>query len=115
MIGKEHINIQSDIINNDIPLLFSRTSMKKAQMKINFQNDTINVFRENILLVTTTSGHYALPLTQVKQAINNSRNSSSNITLTITENTSNKAMALNFHRQFAHPTHDKPIGPKATN
>ena len=116
MIGKEHINIQSDIINNDIPLLFSRTSMKKAQMKINFQDDTIHVFGENIPLVKPASGHYALPLTQAKQAINNiNRDSSSNITLTITENTSNKAMALNFHRQFAHPTHDKPIGPKATN
>ena len=112
MIGKEHINIQSDIINNDIPLLFSRTSRKKAQMKINFQNDNINVFGEKIPLVTTTSGHYALPLTQAKQAINNiNRDSSSNITLTLTENTSNKAMTLKLHHQFAHPTHDKLICP----
>ena len=34
VIGKEHINIQSDIINNGTPLLFSRTSMKKAHKRI---------------------------------------------------------------------------------
>ena len=71
LIGNEHINIQSNIIDNDIPLLFSRSSMKKAQMKINFQNDTINAFGENIPLITTTSGHYAIPLTQAKQVTNN--------------------------------------------
>ena len=68
VIDKEHINIQSNIINNDIPL--PQTLMKKAQMKINFQNNTINVIGENIPLVIA-SGHYALPLTQAKQAINN--------------------------------------------
>ena len=68
VIDKEHINIQSNIINNDIPL--PQTLMKKAKMKINFQNNTINVIGENIPLVIT-SGHYALPLTQAKQAINN--------------------------------------------
>ena len=40
--------------------------MKKAEMKINFQNDTINTFGENIPLITTTSGYYAIPLTSAK-------------------------------------------------
>ena len=68
-IGGENINIQADVLNSDIPLLFSRSSMKKAEMKINFQNDTINAFGQNIPLVTTSSGHYAIPLTPAKQAI----------------------------------------------
>ena len=29
IVGKEHLNIQSAIIDNDIPLLFSRLSMKR--------------------------------------------------------------------------------------
>ena len=70
-IGGEHIHIQSDILDNDIPLLFSWSSMKKMEVKINFQNDTINAFGESIPLITTTSGHYAIPLTSVKQAISN--------------------------------------------
>ena len=53
-IGGEHINIQSDILDNDILLLFSQSSMKTAEMKINFQNDTINLLGENIPLAATT-------------------------------------------------------------
>ena len=32
-IGGENINIQADVLNSDISLLFSRSSMKKAEMK----------------------------------------------------------------------------------
>ena len=108
--GKEHINIQSGIINNNIPFLFSNSSMKKTQMKINFQNDTINAFGENIPLISTTSGHYAILLTQAKQFMNNiDRGSTTRVNLMITKNKSNKAMALILHHQFAHPTPDKLI------
>ena len=43
--------------------------MKKTQMKTNFQTGTINAFGEIISLTATTSGHYAIPLTQAKQVI----------------------------------------------
>ena len=112
VIGKESIYIQTDVLDNDIPLLFSRSSMKKAKMTINFQNDTINAFGVNIPLITTSSGHYAIPLTPAKQLINNldrSKDSNSTITLTLTEEKSSKDMALKLHRQFAHPTSDKLI------
>ena len=98
-IEGEHINIQSDILDNDIPLLFSRPSMKKTEMRINFQNDTINAFGENIPLITTTSSHFAIPLTSAKQAINNiDRENNSAITLTINNinEQSNQAIALSF-------------------
>lgn len=47
-IERKCINIQSAILDSDIPLLFWRLSMKKAEMKINFQNDTMNMFGKNI-------------------------------------------------------------------
>ena len=57
--------------------------MKKGEMKINFQNDTINAFGENIPLIITTSLHYTITLTSAKQAINNiDRENNSAITLT---------------------------------
>ena len=98
-IEGEHINIQSDILDNDIPLLFSQPSMKKTEMRINFQNDTINAFGENIPLIITTSGHFAIPLTSAKQAINNiDRENNSVITLTINNinEQSNQTIALSF-------------------
>ena len=111
-IGGENINIQTDVLDSDIPLLFSRSSMKKAGMKINFQNDTISAFGKSIPLVTTSSGHYAIPLTPAKQVINNiERESDSSITLTLTNvnEKSNQAIALKLHRQFVHPSSDKLI------
>lgn len=64
-------------------------------MKINFQNDTINAFGKSITLITTTSRYYAILLTQANQLINNiDRKSSIRVTLMITEDKSNKSMAL---------------------
>ena len=40
-------------------------------MKINCHNDTINTFGKNITLINTTSSHYTIPQTSVKQAVNN--------------------------------------------
>ena len=111
-IGGEHINIQSDILDNDALLLFSQSSMKKAEIKINFQNDTINAFGENIPLKKQPSGHYAIPLTSAKQAINNiDKENNSAITLNINNinGQSNKTIALKLHQQFAHSSSEKLI------
>ena len=43
-IGSHNFEIKIDVVDNDIPLLFSKLSMKRANMKLNFQNDTINIF-----------------------------------------------------------------------
>ena len=102
-IEGEHINIQSDILDNDIPLLFSKSSMKKADMKINFQNDTINAFSENIPLITTKSAHYAIPLTSAQQAMSNiDRENNSAITLTVNNinEQSNQTTALKLYQQI---------------
>ena len=50
-IGRECINIQSAILNSDTPLLFLRLSIKKAEMKMNFHNDTMNIIGKNIPLL----------------------------------------------------------------
>ena len=85
IIGTHNLEIETDVVDNDIPLLFSKSSMKRANMKLNFENDTINIFDENIPLITTSSGHYAVPITKAKQLINNlNRKSDMCVTLTMT-------------------------------
>ena len=55
--------IEADVVKNELPLLLSRQSMKRAEMIINFSNDTVNVGGKDIIKLTcTTSGHYCLPL-----------------------------------------------------
>ena len=49
--------IETDVVNNEILLLFSKTTMK---------NNTINIFNENIPLITTN-----ILITKAKQMINN--------------------------------------------
>ena len=82
--------------------------MKRGNMKINFKDDTIIILDENIPLLTTSSGHYAIPITKAKQIINNfERGSTNSITLTLSEVKDNYNVALKLHRQFAHPTQEK--------
>ena len=77
-------------------------------MKINFQDDTITTLYENIPLLTTSSGHYAIPITKTKQIINNfERGSTYSITLALSEVKDNYNVALKLHRQFMHPTQGK--------
>ena len=40
-------------------------------MKQNLQGDTITILNENIPLITTQNGYYAIPITRAKKLINN--------------------------------------------
>ena len=91
---------------------YSSHDLQWKKQKWKFQNDTINAFWENIPLITTTSGHYAIPVTSAKQAISNiDRENNSAITLTINNinGKSNQTIALKLHQQFAHPSSEKLI------
>ena len=54
--------IEVCIVNNEIPLLLSKESMKKAEVVLNFAKDTARVLDETVDLVCTSSGHYCIPL-----------------------------------------------------
>ena len=58
--------IEANVVKNELPLLLSRQSMKRAEMIIDFSNDTVNVGGKDIIELTcTSSGHYCLPLTRL--------------------------------------------------
>ena len=63
-IGNKSVLISTDVIEKEIPLLLSRESMRKAKMKLDFSNDTIELADETIKLDSTDSGHYVVPLTK---------------------------------------------------
>ena len=102
VIGSHKFDIMTDVVDSDIPLLFSR-----ANMKLNFQDDTI-IFNENIPLITTQSGNYAIPITKAKQLINNlDRETNMSITLNLLDSKDNHTIVIKLHRQFAHPSKEK--------
>ena len=64
-IGKEDIMIKPDVIN--LPLLLSKSAIKKANVKIDFSNDVVNMLNQKINIVFTASGHYAVPVSKTSQ------------------------------------------------
>ena len=57
-VGNRNINIQTDVIESDITLLFSRESLTKAETKINFASHRIEFLGEIIPLILSQTGHY---------------------------------------------------------
>ena len=105
VIGQQPVTIESDVgdvVYCDVPLLMSRSSMKRANMYLNFENDTANAINQDINLIVTKSGHYVIPLTVPRQLLHEfERNGSVNIIISAEHSTSKTAIANMFHRQFA--------------
>jgi len=102
-IGKHNISIQTDIVDCEIPLLLSKSSMKKGKMQINFENDTLE-FRNSIIPIKTTSnGLYYLPLTKARttiESITDDKVTDDKVFVTlrvVDESKSEKEIALKLH------------------
>ena len=56
--------LTTEVIENDIPLLLSRESLRRMHMILDFGTDTLSSSTGNTVvdLRNTSSGHYALPL-----------------------------------------------------
>ena len=54
--------ISTDVVDCNIPLLMSKTSMKKARMRLDFATDTVGICGRDFEWRSTFSGHFVLPL-----------------------------------------------------
>ena len=64
VIAGTEVEIEVDYVLSDIPLLLSKKAMKKAGMVIDMRDDTATAFGKKTKLVTTSSGHYCIPLSR---------------------------------------------------
>ena len=103
VLGKQHVMLNADIVASDIPLLLLRKSMKKADVTFDFKNVNAIVFGETVKLITTKSGHCAIPITPYRTVLNNlTTRINTNITLITTQtNKSKYDIASKFYCQFA--------------
>ena len=67
IIGSHKFDIVTDVVDSDIPLLFSKSLMKNANMKLNFQDDTITISMNTSL----SSQHKADIMQSQLQKLNN--------------------------------------------
>ena len=109
-IGRKSAMIHADVVPNQVPLLFSRDSMKKGGVILNTANNSAEVLGEKVKLIQTTSGHLCLPLTNkllVKECESNIVLNTSAIKECNKEQKYQKAAKL--HKQFSHASKEKLI------
>ena len=60
VIGNTKCNIETEIVKCDIPLLLSKSSLKKAGTILDLKNDQATMFERPVKLEFTSSGHYCI-------------------------------------------------------
>ena len=105
-IAGKRFTIDTDVVDSQIPLLWSLGDMKKAKVKLDLANDVAEVFGRLVNLNYTSSGHYCLPITPTTVPA---------VDVYAVELSELKPDALHktlkhLHRQFAHPPDKKLIG-----
>ena len=82
--------------------------MKKAETKIDFENDTVTMFGETQDVLLTKCGHYAIPLNKNRKILKQIKSEGAfKINLVTEETMEKKKMAQKLHSQFAHPPKNK--------
>ena len=109
LIGSHSILIESDVVDTDIPMLLSRSAMKKADTYINFKDDSVTMLGEKQNVMITSSGHYSLPLTHHLKVLDDVNSNHSKVTLNVKQKYDLKDMAIKLHSQFSHPKVDRLI------
>ena len=93
--------ITTDVVNCDIPLLWSKGDMKKAGMTLDFSNDSAYILNRWVKLQCTSSGHYKLPLFDKRL----NERMFENVMYTMTGDEKEKKQKVKkLHHQFGHPS-----------
>lgn len=105
-LGNKNASLQADVVHNDIPMLLSRVAMKRAKTVLDTINDKVMMCGEEIKLITTSSGHYAVPICRNRAIL---EQDNARISLSSNHNMSRREIAQKLHRQFAHPPAERLI------
>ena len=70
MCGQEMI-IKANLEENNVPLLISNQSLKNAKAKVSFIHDTLLINGKMQQLITTSFGHYGIPVRHCKTELMN--------------------------------------------
>ena len=112
-IGTTDCNISAEVVEADIPLLLSKSSLQKAGAVLDLKNNTVEMFNKPIDFELTSSGHYCVNI--LPETVAEHGEFSSDIIpedevliLEETMTTDEKRKVLvKLHWQFGHATADK--------
>lgn len=63
-IGQVSCKIETEVVKQDIPLLLSKESLKKAETILDLKRDKVMMFSQPVDVNFTSSGHYCVPITK---------------------------------------------------
>ena len=67
VIAGQNVLLTTEVIENDLPLVFSKDTMKKANTYIDFANDKIVILNKEVPLKFTTTSHYYIPTGKIDE------------------------------------------------
>ena len=102
-IGNKNIILKLDIVECDIPCLISKEAMKRGGVVIDVADDKIDIFGQKMKLNTTNSGHYILPLDDVKGGPEN-ENQVFVVDKMLQDKDFNEKEITRIHRNLGHPS-----------
>ena len=62
VIAGTSVDLTTDVIDYDIPLLLSKEAMKNANTQIDFKDDKVSLFGRKVDIKFSSSGHYCIPI-----------------------------------------------------
>ena len=91
------MNIDTDVVPDDLPLLLSKQSMKTVRTTADFVNGKVTMLDQVLNLCFASSGHYAIGITKAQQ------DTSKGIRILLCrEEKDKRKVALKLNQQFAH-------------
>lgn len=103
VLCQQEVIIQASVVDADIPLLISRSALRKAKATLDFEKDCLEMNKIKQQLFSTPSGHYAVPIGPNVENLSYSAEPDSHAVYAVTENEEDpEKIALKVHRYFAH-------------
>ena len=110
VLGEKPVLIGTDVVETEIPLLLSKSTMKKAKTVIDFENDTVEMFGKRVTLMhTSRGGHYTIALNRKAQASHQDFDTSMVYFVNLKKlkdysSSEKNKVAVKLHKQFCHCT-----------
>ena len=108
VIGNVKGSIETNVVENEIPMLLSQKSLKSAGCNLDFTTDTATLLGQNIKLTKTNTGHYCVPLS--KYILGPTSDTKIVLHTNCLEGLTipqKKQKALKLHKQFSHASKEK--------
>ena len=104
-VCNKDVDIVTEVVNDNIPLLISKRSMAEAKMVIDFGENTVTAFGHTQKLCVTPSGHSSIPLKKFNFHSDVCLCTKSNVVLYShnQKDPDKKRVAAKLHKQFGHP------------